>query len=73
MVEEKLTPAEERWAKHYIHAIASLLASGPPSESPEETKKEIEEIEKIALEPGSEIYEKAKKWRRRLIEVLTPV
>jgi hypothetical protein len=48
------------------------LASGPPEESPEEYKKEVEAIEKIALEHGSKVYEYASKWRKRLLEVLAP-
>ena len=71
MAEEKLKPIEERWARGWIHGLASILALGPPGESPEEYKKEVETIEKIALEPGSRVYEFAKRWRKRLLEVLT--
>jgi len=69
---EKLTPIEEQWARGWIEGIASLLASGPPGESPEEYRKEVETIKKIALEPGSKVYEYAKRWRKRLLEVLKP-
>lgn len=71
-MEEELKPIEERWAKSFIEGIASLLAMGPPEESPEEYREEVEKIKKIALEKGSKIYELAKKWRRRLLEVLAP-
>ena len=72
MPEEKLTPAEEKWARNWVSAIAELMASGPPSESPEEHAKEVEKIKKVALEPGSAVYEKARKWRRRMIEIFAP-
>lgn len=66
----KVTPVEERWARGWVRGISRLLALGPPEERPEEYKKEIEAIEKIALEPGSEVYKKARKWRKRLLEII---
>jgi hypothetical protein len=68
----EVSPVQERWARGWVKGIASVLASGPPEESPEEYKKEVEAIEKIALEPGSKVYEYASRWRKRLLEVLAP-
>lgn len=65
-----MSEIEERWAKGFVHGIASILALGPPSESPEEYEEEVKKIEKIALEKGSKVYDYAKRWRKRLLEVL---
>jgi len=70
---EKLTPAEEAWARGWVRGVARLLALGPPGEPKEVTEEQIKKIEEIALQPGSAVYEKAKKWRKRLIEVLAPI
>lgn len=72
MGEKELRPIEEAWARGWIKGIAGILATGPPEEPPEEYRKEVEAIEKIALEPGAKVYEYAKRWRKRLLEVLKP-
>jgi hypothetical protein len=72
MPENEITPIEERWARGWVKGIASIMASGPPEESPEEYKREVEAIEKIALEDGAKVYDYAKRWRKRLLEVLKP-
>lgn len=69
---EELTEAEKRWAEKWIEGLARVLAFGPPKESPEEYAKEVEAIKKIALEKGALAYEYAKRWRKRLLEVLAP-
>jgi len=71
--EEKLTPAEIAWARGWVRGVARLLAIGPPGEKPEITEEQIKKIEQIALEPGSAVYEKARKWRKRMIEVFSPI
>ncbi|MFQ6055182.1 MAG: hypothetical protein ACE5KE_00315 [Methanosarcinales archaeon] len=65
-------PIEERWARGWIKGIARILATGPPEEAPEEFAREVAEIEKIALEKGAKVYDIAKRWRKRLLEVLRP-
>jgi len=66
----KLTKAEERWARAWVQGLAELLAKGGVDESPEEYMKEVETIKKIALEKGSVVYDYAKKWRKKLLEML---
>lgn len=68
--EEEVTPIEERWARGWVRGVAEIMARGPPTERPEEYEKEIEEIKKIGLEKGSVVYDYARKWRRRLLEVI---
>lgn len=62
----------EKWARKWVEGIAEIMASGPPEESPEEYRKEVEAIKKVALEKGSVVYDFAKRWRERLLEVLRP-
>lgn len=66
----ELTPAEESWARGYVRGVARLLAMGPPAESPEEFMREVERIERVALEPGAQVFDTARRWRARLLEVL---
>lgn len=66
-----VTKAEEKWAREWVESVASILAMGPPTESPEEYERQVEQIKKIALEPGSKIYEMAQRWRKKLIEAIS--
>jgi len=66
----EITPIEERWARGWVEGLAKILASGPPEESPEEYREEVETIKRIALEKGSAVYDYAKRWRKRLLEIL---
>ena len=75
MAEEKkepLTEAEINWARKWVLGIASVLAKGPPDEPPEVTEKEIETIKNIALEEGAAVYDFARTWRKKMIEVFAP-
>ena len=62
-----LTELEERFARRYVEGIARKLAKGGDL-TPEEYEKEVETIKKIALEPGAEVFQIAKTWKRRLLE-----
>ena len=66
-----ITKAEEKWARGWVRGIASVLAAGGVYKTPEEFKKEVETIEKIALEDGEKVYGYASKWRERLLEALS--
>jgi len=68
MEEEELTPIEKKWVERTAEGIARFLARGGIGETPEEYRREVEEIKKIALEPGSFLYKVAKRWRKNLIE-----
>jgi len=65
---EQLTPAERKWAENYAEGVAKLLALGGFFETPEEYRKEVETIKRIALEPGSYIYKLARRWRQKTLE-----
>jgi len=61
---------EEKWVRNWVRGIASKLAEGGDV-SREEFEREESEIEKIALEKGSKVYEIPKIWKRRLFEKIT--
>jgi len=64
----RLNPIERKWVERTAEGIARFLARGGIGETPEEYRREVEEIKRIALEPGSYIYKVGKEWRRGLIE-----
>jgi len=67
---EDLSPIERKWVDEWINGIAWFIASSP-NESPEETKREFEEIKRILNEKRDLLSAKAEKWRKDLLKVLS--
>jgi len=72
MAEYTPTELEKRWAQGWVKGLAKVLAEGPPGESPILTEEQRKEIERIALQPGSEVYQLAKRWYNKMREIFAP-
>ena len=69
MAKKEVEEMMEEWARNYIDGLSWFIARSI-GETPEETYQEYLTVKRVFEEKMPEIKEKAKKWRRRILEVL---
>ncbi len=61
---------EREWLEGWIKGVALTIARGPKEESPEETRKEYEEILRLFTEKLEDLVKYPKRWKERLKRAL---
>jgi hypothetical protein len=69
-MDDRLTRAEQSWAKGWVRGIANIIGSVPPGEDSIAAAQRAKQIMAMA-ETSPRVVEYAKKWRNRLLEVLS--
>jgi hypothetical protein len=67
----QLSEAERDWAIGWVTGVAEMLSKGPPDETVEKFNQQVKTIMDIGLEPGAYAYQKAREWKKRLMEVMS--